>query len=209
MQHRDYTQVPPLRKDDNVLPSASEIPSMLSAFRHARRRRISVGPQSEADAREYIANREQRRKNSRSASSSRRKQSRKAPNVNESNGDVASPVSEESPKQPRVSADSAVHKASLKSLQISTTNRTLLTPPASDAGASSDSSKEDERNDRAMFSAVEKPRTHYDVEVITKLVVYAGEFSSLSTSEKDSNLGSQALHGLRWKETQSYLSASV
>ena len=35
-----------MRKDDNVLPSASEIPSMLSAMRHPRKRRVSVGPQS-------------------------------------------------------------------------------------------------------------------------------------------------------------------
>lgn len=26
-----------------------------------------------------------------------------------------------------------------------------------------------------MLSALEKPRTHYDVEVVTKLVVYAGK----------------------------------
>jgi len=49
----------------------------------------------------------------------------------------------------------------------------LLTPPASDGGMS-DSGREDERKDREMFSALEKPRIRYDVEVITKIVVYAG-----------------------------------
>jgi hypothetical protein len=59
---------------------------------------------------------------------------------------------------------------------VKTGDENLRAPPTSDAGASSDSGREDdERKDKAMFSALEKPRTHYDVEVITKLVVYAGE----------------------------------
>jgi dihydrosphingosine 1-phosphate phosphatase len=60
------------------------------------------------------------------------------------------------------------------SLQVNAPDPALLTPPASDGGGSSDSGKEDEKNDRDMFSALEKPRIRYDVEVITKLVVYAG-----------------------------------
>jgi dihydrosphingosine 1-phosphate phosphatase len=60
------------------------------------------------------------------------------------------------------------------SLQVNTVDAALLTPPASDGGVSSDSGKEDEQKDRDMFSALEKPRIRYDVEVITKLVVYAG-----------------------------------
>ncbi len=34
--------------------------------------------------------------------------------------------------------------------------------------------KEDEREEREMFSKLEKPRVRYDVEVVTKLVVYTG-----------------------------------
>ncbi len=41
---------------------------------------------------------------------------------------------------------------------------------------SSDSRSDDEKSDREMFSALEKPRVRYDAEVITKLVVYAGMF---------------------------------
>ena len=59
-------------------------------------------------------------------------------------------------------------------LQVNMVDPNLLTPPPSDAGASSDSGREDEKNDREMFSSLEKPRIRYDVEVITKLVVYAG-----------------------------------
>ena len=37
-----------------------------------------------------------------------------------------------------------------------------------------DSGREEEVQDRNMFSALEKPRIRYDAEVITKVVVYAG-----------------------------------
>jgi len=34
--------------------------------------------------------------------------------------------------------------------------------------------RQDEREEREMFSKLEKPRVRYDVEVVTKLIVYAG-----------------------------------
>ena len=174
LQARDYTNVPPMRKDDNVLPSASEIPSLLSSFRNPRRRRISVGPQSEADAREYLATREQTRREGKTAGSPKRKSQpaqsdAKAP-------PIPSPVSEE-PAEQAAGLPSPINaeRVFTSSLQVNTAASSLLTPPLSETGTSSDSSREDEKNDREMFSALEKPRTHYDVEVITKLVVYAGE----------------------------------
>lgn len=51
-------------KDDNVLPSFSDIPNIITSIRHPRRRALSVGPQSEADAYETLAYREQRRRDS-------------------------------------------------------------------------------------------------------------------------------------------------
>lgn len=39
----------------------------------------------------------------------------------------------------------------------------------------SDDQRQYEREEREMFSKIEKPRVRYDVEVITKLIVYAGE----------------------------------
>lgn len=51
----------------------------------------------------------------------------------------------------------------------------ILTPPLSDGGGSSDEGKEDEKADQKLFSVIEKPRVRYDVEVITKLIVYAGK----------------------------------
>ena len=56
----------------------------------------------------------------------------------------------------------------------------LYTPltPGTASGASSrqpsSERRQDEREEREMFSKLEKPRVRYDVEVITKLVVYTG-----------------------------------
>lgn len=174
-QRRYYKKVPALQEDDNVLPPAREIPSMLS---NTRKRTISVGPQSEADVREFIANREQRRRNSRSETSPSRRPTRKVLNsgtqmLSPAIGEVAvaTPLAEE-PDDYLNSQPAPVgnHKASL---QVNLGNTSLLTPPLSRA-TSNDSGREDEQQDQRMFSALEKPRIRYDVEVITKLVVYAG-----------------------------------
>jgi hypothetical protein len=161
---RYYKSVPKLRQDDNVLPPASEIPAMLS---NTRKRTISVGPQSEADVREYIANREQKRRESLSSAVASR-----GPTWKTANGHTADasrgPFNE--------SADghlspSPVHAARQKPQSIpetSTTEKGVQTPSQSESG------REDEVQDRNMFSALEKPRIRYDVEVITKVVVYAG-----------------------------------
>ncbi|KAK6440755.1 Long-chain base-1-phosphate phosphatase [Oleoguttula sp. CCFEE 5521] len=163
--------VPALRKDDNVIPPAMEIPAMLSK---TRKRTISIGPQSEADVREFIANREQTRRNSRSGDGMLQRRPRPKPSARVQQcaiDDVlASPSSDEA-----VDYLDAIRSARTeRSLHVQPTDVNLLTPPLSDVGASSDSSKEDEAEDRNMFSALDKPRIRYDVEVITKLVVYAG-----------------------------------
>lgn len=141
---------------------------MLSNIRNPRRRRISVGPQSEADAREHLANREHRRQKSRSRS---RPTTKEQPRL---------PPTAEGPPSPGLEIKNDDHDkhnqtaVSSPSLQITVTKPALLTPPLSEADAQSDSGKEDEKKDREMFSALEKPRIRYDVEVITKLIVYAG-----------------------------------
>ncbi|OAX83761.1 hypothetical protein ACJ72_01876 [Emergomyces africanus] len=66
-----YEQVPGHLKDDDVIPNVSEIPSILTSIRHPRRRAISIGPQSEADAYETLAYREKRRRESTSSDQSR------------------------------------------------------------------------------------------------------------------------------------------
>jgi hypothetical protein len=151
---RYYKSVPQLRKDDNVLPPASEIPAMLS---NTRKRTVSVGPQSEADVREYIANREQKRRESLSAATGSSPHSR----FSETADGHLSPMSLQPARQNQ-------HNHSSASLQVNLTGKGVQTPSQSDSG------REDEVQDRNMFSALEKPRIRYDVEVITKVVVYAG-----------------------------------
>lgn len=146
-----------------MLPPASEIPAMLSK---SRKRTISVGPQSEADVREYIANREQKRRESLSSGIGARL---KASN----SGDSSSSSFRETADghlSPAPASTSRQHqqREARESLQAKTPERETPSHSPNDTG------KEDELQDRKMFSALEKPRIRYDVEVITKVVVYAG-----------------------------------
>jgi hypothetical protein len=147
---------------------------MLSSFGTSRKRRISVGPQSEADAREYLANRDQRRKADKlSAASIERLRGARLP-----------PPPEYPPSPAKSDEDRSSTRSSFSSpssLHVRPFDKNLLTPPASDAGYVSDSGREDEKSgreeeksDRDMFDALLKPRVRYDAEVITKIVVYAG-----------------------------------
>lgn len=181
LQARYYKSVPPLRKDDNVLPPASEIPAMLSK---TRKRTISVGPQSEADVREYIANREQKRRDSLSSTTATSKLSRSSASEStlgtsrHADGLIPPKQHSETPDgllSPFASLASQQHAK--PSSKTSPPSKPSPSPPTQSppTPTSSDSGKEDEQqDDRKMFSALEKPRIRYDVEVITKLVVYAG-----------------------------------
>jgi hypothetical protein len=164
-KRRYYKSVPELRKDDNILPPASEIPKMIS---NTRKRTVSVGPQSEADVREYIANREQKRRESLSSASTARR-----PHLNTSNSSPPGAY------QKGNSANSSQFNETADGHLSPAPPSTARTGPdvvsrSSSTSSSNDSGKEDEMKDRNMFSALEKPRIRYDVEVITKVVVYAG-----------------------------------
>lgn len=176
LQSRDYNTVPALRKDDKVLPPARDIPGMLSKITR-RKRTVSVGPQSEADAREFIANREQVRRHERSNSSDRARAFEKTSMLAPNN------------QQPLLTPEEQPIETTYLSVRPRGSHQSpngavsVLTPPASDNGTatSSDEGAEerhdahrDEKHDRVMFSSLEKPRIRYDVEVITKIIVYAG-----------------------------------
>jgi hypothetical protein len=133
-----------------------------------RKRTISVGPQSEADAREFIANRDQMRKDERSASG-RTTMSTSTRAMNAENAVLMTP------DEPSDASSYLAVKATSATPALHVTGPNgVLTPPASDRSVSSDSGKEEETSDRRLLSMVEKPRVRYDVEVITKLIVYAG-----------------------------------
>ena len=68
---------------------------------------------------------------------------------------------------------------------------TLCTPLTPATGSSpgdtparrpSEDARQYDREDREMFSKLEKPRVRYDVEVITKLIVYTGMSLQLLSS---------------------------
>ncbi|KAF2860988.1 hypothetical protein K470DRAFT_257335 [Piedraia hortae CBS 480.64] len=146
---RDYTSVPTLRKDDNVLPPASEIPAMISQITSPRKRTVSVGPQSEADAREYVANLRERRSRGQPVAVGWKQVGKKAEVNNSATLDTASPLGERS----------SIVKGEVD-------------PAIIQQAREPDNPEVDE--DREVFSFLKRARIRYDAEVITKLIVYAG-----------------------------------
>ncbi|EAU33877.1 conserved hypothetical protein [Aspergillus terreus NIH2624] len=157
-----YTKVPAHLKDKEILPSFSDIPSILTGIRHPRRRAISVGPQSEADAYETLAYREKRRRESISSNSA-------SPDVNHGSPSEG-PTQKLSRKQSKL--HEYEHMMGTGSPRIAT---------AVDAGAGAPLLTEpfpalepEEPGEEEVFAQIKRPRVRYDVEVITKLVVYSG-----------------------------------
>ena len=180
----EYEHVPGQLKDDNVIPEVSDIPSLLTSFRHPRRSRsVSIGPQSEADAYETLAYREKRRRES------TRERATNTPRIDEKNAIpdyFAMTTSNSASKRPtaHLLPTPAYSNGDLAQSMLGAENA-LYTPltPGSQSSANgsrrpSQERRQYEREEREMFSKLEKPRVRYDVEVITKLIVYAGRFSS-------------------------------
>ncbi|KAJ5194908.1 Dihydrosphingosine 1-phosphate phosphatase [Penicillium cinerascens] len=160
-----YTTVPSNLKDNEVFPNFSDIPSILTTIRHPRRRAISVGPQSEADAYETLAYREKRRRESQSGSS----REPPADRDNKANGnpvlsrktskldDYENMMGRGSPQSGKLEPDANIPRSSpLPSPEYETSRATTRA------------------DEKEVFSQIKKPRVRYDVEVVTKLVVYAG-----------------------------------
>lgn len=137
-------------KDDNVLPDVSDMPSMLKSLRHPRQRSISVGPQSEADAYETIAYREKRRRGS----------------IGSLNHASQSPA--------------GTKAASTTSARWGGNAESPLAPPGASVSQIPKGQTEEqifsesEEGDQEVFAQITPPRVRYDVEVVTKLVVYTG-----------------------------------
>ncbi|TKA67688.1 hypothetical protein B0A49_06185 [Cryomyces minteri] len=192
MQASQYESVPPLQRDDNVIPSAREIPSLLTLLRHPRKRAVSIGPQSEADAYETLNFRHKRRRESLSSSASETPwkevfAASRTSAVPNQKGRYLSSVKRSGPPDAAMVTSTAGARLlpSPAASRVQSYERmmgmgevfvTLLTPPASDTSAADDGGggREDELEDRELFSMLEKPRVRYDVEVITKLIVYFG-----------------------------------
>lgn len=166
MHQSQYSKVPTHLKDDEVIPKFSEIPSILTSIRHPRRRAISVGPQSEADAYETLAYREKRRRESRSSmkrpslATETDRKSPKATKLNEYENMMGTGTSRySSPHASGIDGDRA--------------DRSSPPIPFPDY--------EEPPDEAEVFSQIKRPRVRYDVEVVTKLIVYSGMFISYSS----------------------------
>lgn len=173
---RQYSTVPAQLTDDEVLPKFSEIPSILTNISQARRRAVSIGPQSEADAYETLAYREKRRRESRSG------------------GNRPSPVLEEADSKHGISAAVDGRQPSLarRATKLNDYENMMGTgtprynsphDPGTDGDRTDRSSPpvpfppyEEPPDEAEMFRQIKRPRVRYDVEVITKLIVYSGEY---------------------------------
>ncbi|KAG9239179.1 sphingosine-1-phosphate phosphohydrolase-like protein [Amylocarpus encephaloides] len=193
MPASEYSMIPLRLKVDNVMPSVSDLPGLLTSIRHpGRGRAVSVGPQSAADAYETLAYREKRRRdsltNTSEAGSTRqspqprsrsREHSSAEPNTVDKIGSVvqSSGISASlgangkgnlpTPEQSRVGSFE----------QMMGQGHVLFTPPPENEDndeAVIVVGQENELDERELFSRLEKPRVRYDVEVVTKLVVYTG-----------------------------------
>ncbi|KAH8696603.1 PAP2 domain protein [Talaromyces proteolyticus] len=148
-QASEYEKVPGHLKDNDVIPSFSDIPSIFTSMRHPRRRAVSIGPQSEADAYETLAYREKRRRESISEQTQNR-------------GTDGPILSNRAPSK----LEKYEHMMGTGSPRQSPEAPAAPTPPVANGSTDQD--------EQAMFSMIKKPRVRYDVEVVTRLIVYAG-----------------------------------
>lgn len=173
-----YTSIPNMRDDDNVIPPASQLPQMLKNLAHPRKRSVSVGPQSASDAYETLAYRNRRRRES----------------INSSDGTVLedlewSPTTSSQAVTPAVEKGQPMLGAGLLPTPLASRvhsyeqmmgtgnlgglNGKADTPPDSDTELVGKTEEDNEK--REIFMRLTKPRVRYDVEVVTKLIVYSGK----------------------------------
>lgn len=187
----EYDKVPQPIETDNVMPSVTALPNFISSIRHpGRSRSISVGPQSAADAYEALAFRQKKRRESRSGSLHLSEAETKILREGDASErpDVlrrARVNSKSSPNHllptPSPSDSDLVAKANSAAVIDSP-----LTPNDSDKSVliasrtPSQDRRENENDEREIFSQLPKPRVRYDVEVITKLIVYSGKIHAIA-----------------------------
>jgi dihydrosphingosine 1-phosphate phosphatase len=184
MPTREYKKVPAHLKDDNVIPSVSELPSLITSIRHPRKRAVSIGPQSAADAYETLAYRDKRRRES--ITSMGALTPTRAPDGSGYFSPPASPVGSgpcaastmsQAPSSGKLpSSKVGIYEQRMGNSAASTSPTGSTDHQNFDMASMTDgvNDHEEEREEREMFLRLEKPRVRYDVEVVTKLIVYSG-----------------------------------
>ena len=181
MQASSYENVPTTLLDVEPLPAVSEIPAFMTAIRHPRKRTVSIGPQSEADVHETIAYRDKRRRESASAQDPSNPRSKSPPNRVNGTSPVATlraRPSNTSPSPSRLQAYEQMMGSGTTPLG-NEDGAALEKFPSFDINVYTETGElkaevEAEVEAKEMFSRLAKPRVRYDVEVITKLIVYSG-----------------------------------
>jgi dihydrosphingosine 1-phosphate phosphatase len=220
MPASEYKKIPARLKVDNVMPSVSDLPGLLTSIRHpGRGRSVSVGPQSAADAYETLAYREKRRRDSltntelesaigapRSLSTSSTKRDYFTGNADKDGAvsqvsgisasiGVANTGNLPTPAQSRVGSYE----------QMMGQGHVMISPATPEEKVDDDDDdnaeifvgQQNELEEKEMFSRLEKPRVRYDVEVVTKLVVYTGKTISSKLYRKDLTSHRNCLAGRR------------
>lgn len=174
----EYKSIPPGSKMDSMIPSVRDFPRVVESIRHptTRGRSVSIGPQSAADAYETLAYRERRRKESIG-----------------SNGSLRTRESLRDLKEESYQTDAAgkatasgVHGGRLSEFERQMgTGQVLETPTDEAGGFEFPSPQSDEVGEREMFTKLVRPRIRYDVEVVTKLIVYAGKLKHVPRVRKN------------------------
>ncbi|CAJ2511372.1 Uu.00g069970.m01.CDS01 [Anthostomella pinea] len=162
MPASEYKNIPPRLKVDNVMPSMSDLPGLITAVRHpGRGRSVSIGPQSAADAYETLAYRERRRKES----------------IGD-NGNKNSIQELAGPDQSGCSSAVSPAQGRPSDYEKMMGEGTVFVSPVNSKGDDGEPEmyigSQDELGEKEVFSKLTKPRVRYDVEVVAKLVVYAG-----------------------------------
>ncbi|EOO00466.1 putative long-chain base protein 3 protein [Phaeoacremonium minimum UCRPA7] len=180
MPASEYKNIPDLLrlKTDNVLPSVSDLPNFVRSIRHpVRGRSISIGPQSAADAYETLAYRERRRRESVGSNGSVRSKSSIKDLREKANG---SAVVGDDPAG-WSTGSGAQHSPFAEYEQMMGQGKVYVNAnrsPSPDGVAPDEPDlyivSQDELGEKEMFQKLVKPRVRYDVEVVTKLVVYTG-----------------------------------
>ena len=175
----EYKDIPLHVRDDNVLPNVSDIPKMVRSIRGpGRGRSVSIGPQSAADAYETLAYRERRRRESLDSENGGVRPKRSLVGLQERAAEAEAAVEGEDQTGVCSQATGAQNGKLAEYEQMmgkgTVAGQNTSLPVAN--GAATKGGPEDELGEREMFSKLVKPRVRYDVEVVTKLVVYTGTF---------------------------------
>lgn len=239
----EYKNIPNLLKlrTDNVLPTMSDLPQFVKTLRAPTRgRSVSIGPQSAADAYEALAYRERRRRESIGSNGSLKSagggggldlRERFEADAAALAGDDPVLLSSSPMGKSTALADYEQQMGQGRiPLVRSRTDRSLSPVPpmvqeeeeeeeegregyvASQRGGRGEG-EGDELGEREMFEKLVKPRVRYDVEVVTKLVVYTGKLVFLQVWPSCSlylilTLISQVSRGWLWKAYQPCMNSS-